>query len=140
MRNKLKRIWKDCVNINLKEIYLKLADEFHLRTNENFEGYCTSNLPGDQNKFVKMDNFVMTYGIDGYKKPYINVAQSISHKNKDLIYYTNYLKISDWKVDDNTENVLRMYLGVIQRKYDKILKQLKADYEQKRLEKISEDF
>lgn len=117
-----------------------MADEFHLRTNENFDGYCTSNPPGDQNKFVKMDNFVMTYGIDGFKKPYINVAQSISHKNKDLIYYTNYLKISDWKVDDNTENVLRMYLGVIQRKYDKILKQLKDRKLQAKLDNIKEDF
>lgn len=117
-----------------------MADEFHLKTNENFEGYCTSNLPGDQNKFVKIDNYVMSYGIDGFRKPYINVAQSISYKNKNLIYYTDHLKISDWKVDDNIENVLRMYLGIIQRKYDKILKQLKADYEQKRLEKISEDF
>lgn len=117
-----------------------MADEFHLRTNENFEGYCTSNFPGDQNQFVKMDNYVMTYGFDGFSKPYINVAQSISHKNKDLIYYTNYLKISDWKVDDNTEKVLRRYLDIIQRKYNKILKQLKADYIQKRLDEIREDF
>lgn len=140
MKKKLRNFWKDCVNVNLKEIYLKLSDEFHLNTNEHFGGIYMSNLPDDQNSFARFDNYVMAYGEDAFREPYINVAQSISCKRKTMIYYTNYLKISGYKVDDNTEKVIRRYLDDIQRKHDKILKQLKANYEQKRLEKLNEDF
>jgi hypothetical protein len=33
-----------------------------------------------------------------------------------------------------------MYIEIVMRRYEKMMKRLKAEYEQKRLEKLSEDF
>lgn len=121
--------------VSLYTLFFKLVEDYHLDVHYSKESnlYLTS-IPGDQNQFVTLAGSLLSFGYLFGTDPYIMVAQTISRKN----FYTNTLVYN--KNFDGLEKALRMYIEVVMRKYEKMMKRLKEEYEQKRLEKLSEDF
>ena len=121
--------------VSLYTLFFKLVEDYHLDVHYFKEAnlYLTS-IPGDQNQFVTLAGSLLSFGYLFGTDPYIMVAQTISRKN----FYTNTLVYN--KNSDGLEKTLRMYIEVVMRKYEKMMKRLKEEYEQKRLEKLSEDF
>lgn len=56
------------------------------------------------------------------------------------------IKVQLWEnktyfhANEGLEKALRMYIEVVMRRYEKLMKKLKAEYEQNRLDKLQEDF
>jgi len=121
--------------VDLYTLFFKLVEDYHLDVHYSKEAnlYSTS-IPGDQNQFVKLAGSLLSFGYLFGTDPYIVVAQTISSRN----FYTNTLVYN--RNSDGLEKALRMYIEVVMRKYEKLMKKLKTEYEQKRLEKLSEDF
>lgn len=121
--------------VSLYTLFFKLVEDYHLDVHYSKEAnlYSTS-IPGDQNQFVTLAGSLLSFGYLFGTDPYLMVAQTISRKN----FYTNNLVYN--KNSDGLEKALRMYIEVVMRKYEKMMKRLKEEYEQKRLEKLSEDF
>lgn len=115
--------------------FFKLVDDYHLELHYSKEANLYSTrIPGDQNKFVTLAGSLLSFGYLFGTDPYLMVAQTISRKN----FYTNNLV---YKINsEGLEKALRMYIEVVMRKYEKMMKRLKEEYEQKRLEKLNEDF
>lgn len=121
--------------VSLYTLFFKLVEDYHLDLSYSKEANLYSTrIPGDQNQFVKLAGSLLSFGYLFGTNQYIVVAQTISSKN----FYTNTLVYN--KNSDGLEKALRMYIEVVMRKYEKMMKRLKEEYEQKRLEKISEDF
>lgn len=121
--------------VSLYTLFFKLVEDYHLDVHYSKEAnlYSTS-IPGDQNQFVTLAGSLLSFGYLFGTDPYLMVAQTISRKN----FYTNTLVYN--KNSDGLEKALRMYIEVVMRKYEKMMKMLKEEYEQKRLEKLREDF
>ena len=121
--------------VSLYTLFFKLVEDYHLEVHYSKESnlYSTS-IPGAQNQFVKLVGSLLSFGYLFGTDPYIVVAQTISSKN----FYTNTLVYN--RNSDGLEKDLRMYIEVVMRKYEKMMKRLKEEYEQKRLEKLSEYF
>lgn len=121
--------------VSLYTLFFKLVEDYHLDVHYSKEAnlYSTS-IPGDQNQFVTLAGSLLSFGYLFGTDPYLMVAQTISRKN----FYTNTLVYN--KNSDGLEKALRMYIEVVMRKYEKMMKRLKEEYEQKRLEKLREDF
>lgn len=121
--------------VDLYTLFFKLVEDYHLDVHYSKEAnlYSTS-IPGDQNQFVKLAGSLLSFGYLFGTDPYIVVAQTISSRN----FYTNTLVYN--RNSDGLEKALRMYIEVVMRKYEKLMKKLKTEYEQSRLDKIQEDF
>lgn len=121
--------------VSLYTLFFKLVEDYHLDVHYSKEAnlYSTS-IPGDQNQFVKLAGSLLSFGYLFGTDPYIVVAQTISSKN----FYTNTLVYN--RNSDGLEKALRMYIEVVMRRYEKLMKKLKTEYEQSRLDKIQEDF
>lgn len=121
--------------VDLYTLFLKLVEDYHLELHYSKEANLYSTrIPGDQNQFVTLAGSLLSFGFLFGTDPYLVVAQTISRKN----FYTNTLV---YKINsEGLEKALRMYIEVVMRRYEKLMKKLKTEYEQKRLEKISEDF
>ena len=120
--------------MTLEELYYKMIKEYGLETDE----WGRSHIPGDNNKFLKLDGWLLTYGLTMHGNPYISVAQTISCKYIKYASYVNFVRFI--KMDDNTEKILRMYIETTIRRYKKIMMRLKNDYEQEKLNQVQEDF
>lgn len=122
--------------VDLYTLFFKLVEDYHLEVHYSKESNLYSTrIPGDQNQFVKLAGSLLSLGyMFGTTVPFIVVAQTISSRN----FYTNTLLYN--KNSDGLEKALRMYIEVVMRKYEKKMKMLKEEYEQKRLDKIQEDF
>ena len=121
--------------VDLSTLFFKLVEDYHLELNYSKEANLYSTrIPGDQNQFVKLAGSLLSLGYMFGTDQFIVVAQTISRKN----FYTNTLVYN--KNSDGLEKALRMYIEVVMRRYEKMMKRLKEEYEQKRLEKLSEDF
>lgn len=121
--------------VDLSTLFFKLVDDYHLELHYSKEANLYSTrIPGDQNQFVTLAGSLLSFGYLFGTDPYLVVAQTISRKN----FYTNTLV---YKINSKgLEEALRMYIEVVMRKYEKLMKKLKTEYEQKRLKKIREDF
>lgn len=121
--------------VDLSTLFFKLVEDYHLELSyyKEVNLYSTS-IPGDQNQFVKLGGSLLSFGYLFGTVPYLMVAQTISRKN----CYTNNLV---YKINtEGLEKALRMYIEVVMRKYEKLMKKLKTEYEQSRLNKLKEDF
>ena len=121
--------------IDLAALFFKLVEEYHLELNYSKEANLYSTrIPGDQNQFVKLAGSLLSLGYMFGTDQFIVVAQTISRKN----FYTNTLVYN--RNSEGLEKALRMYIEVVMRKYEKMMKKLKEEYEQSRIDKIQEDF
>ena len=121
--------------VSLYTLFFKLVEDYHLDVHYSKEANLYSTrIPGDQNQFVTLAGSLLSFGYLFGTNQYIVVAQTISNKN----FYTNNLVYN--KNSDGLEKALRMYIEVVMRKYEKLMKKLKAEYEQSRLDKLQEDF
>ena len=120
---------------DLATLFFKLVEDYHLELHSFKEAnlYLTR-IPGDQNKFVRLAGSLLSLNYKYETAPYIVVAQTISRKN----FYTKTLTYK--RNSEGLEKALRMYIEVVMRKYEKMMKKLKEEYEQSRIDKISEDF
>ena len=120
---------------DLATLFFKLVEEYHLELNYSKEANLYSTrIPGDQNQFVKLAGSLLSLGYMFGTDQFIVVAQTISRKN----FYTNTLVYN--RNSEGLEKALRMYIEVVMRKYEKMMKKLKEEYEQSRIDKIQEDF
>lgn len=121
--------------VDLSTLFFKLVEDYHLELHYSKEANLYSTrIPGDQNQFVTLAGSLLSFGYLFGTEPYLMVAQTISRKN----FYTNNLV---YKINsEGLEKALRMYIEVVMRRYEKLMKKLKAEYEQSRLDKIQEDF
>lgn len=120
---------------DLFTLFFKLVEDYHLELHYNQEvNLYTTRIPGDQNQFVRLAGSLLSFGYQYGTDPFIVVAQTISKKN----FYTNTLAYK--RNSEGLEKALRMYIEVVMRKYEKMMKKLKAEYEQSRLDKMQEDF
>lgn len=121
--------------LDLATLFFKLVEDYHLELNYSKEANLYSTrIPGDQNKFVKLAGSLLSFGYLFGTDQFIVVAQTISNKN----FYTNTLVYN--RNSDGLEKALRMYIEVVMRKYEKMMKKLKAEYEQERITNIQKDF
>lgn len=121
--------------VDLYTLFLKLVDDYHLELHYSKEANLYSTrIPGDQNQFVTLAGSLLSFGYLFGTDPYLVVAQTISRKN----FYTNTLVYK--RNSDGLEKALRMYIEVVMRRYEKLIKKLKEEYEQSRITKIQEDF
>lgn len=121
--------------IDLATLFFKLVEEYHLELNYSKEANLYSTrIPGDQNQFVKLAGSLLSLGYMFGTDQFIVVAQTISRKN----FYTNTLVYN--RNSEGLEKALRMYIEVVMRRYEKLMKKLKTEYEQSRIDKIQEDF
>ena len=121
--------------VSLYTLFFKLVEDYHLDVHYSKEANLYSTrIPGGQNQFVTLAGSLLSFGYLFGTNQYIVVAQTISNKN----FYTNNLVYN--KNSDGLEKALRMYIEVVMRKYEKLMKKLKAEYEQSRLDKLQEDF
>lgn len=121
--------------VDLSTLFFKLVEDYHLELHYSKEANLYSTrIPGDQNQFVKLAGSLLSLGYMFGTDQFIVVAQTISRKN----FYTNNLV---YKINsEGLEKALRMYIEVVMRRYEKLMKKLKAEYEQSRLEKLKKDF
>ena len=121
--------------VSLYTLFFKLVEDYHLEVHYSKEAnlYSTS-IPGDQNQFVKLAGSLLSFRYQYGTDPFIVVAQTISKKN----FYTNTLIYK--RNSEGLEKALRMYIEVVMRRYEKLMKKLKTEYEQSRLDKLQEDF
>ena len=121
--------------LDLATLFFKLVEDYHLELNYSKEANLYSTrIPGDQNKFVRLAGSLLSFGYLFGTDQFIVVAQTISKKN----FYTNTLVYN--QNSEGLEKALRMYIEVVMRKYEKMMKKLKAEYEQERITKIQKDF
>ena len=121
--------------VDLSTLFFKLVDDYHLELHYSKEdNLYSTRIPGDQNQFVQLAGSLLSFGYMFGTDPYLMVAQTISRKN----FYTNNLV---YKINsEGLEKALRMYIEVVMRRYEKLMKKLKTEYEQSRIDKIQEDF
>ncbi len=121
--------------VDLYTLFFKLVEDYHLELhyNQDINLYSTC-IPGDKNQFVRLAGSLLSFGYQYGTEPFIVVAQTISNKN----FYTKTLAYK--RNSEGLEKALRMYIEIVMRKYEKMMKKLKAEYEQNRLDKIQEDF
>ena len=121
--------------VDLYTLFFKLVEDYHLEFHYSKEANLyTTRIPGDQNKFVTLAGSLLSFGYMFGTDPFIVVAQTISKKN----FYTNTLVYN--RNSEGLEKALRMYIEVVMRRYEKMMKKLKTEYEQERIYKIQEDF
>ena len=114
--------------VDLSTLFFKLVEDYHLELHYSKEANLYSTrIPGDQNQFVTLAGSLLSFGYLFGTEPYLMVAQTISRKK----YKIN---------SEGLEKALRMYIEVVMRRYEKLMKKLKTEYEQSRLDKIQEDF
>lgn len=120
---------------DLYTLFFKLVKDYHLELHYNQEvNLYTTRIPGDRNKFVVLGGSLLSFCYQYGTEPFLVVAQTISNKN----FYTNTLSYK--RNSEGLEKALRTYIEVVMRKYKKMMKKLKAEYEQSRLNKMNEDF
>lgn len=121
--------------VSLYTLFFNLVEDYHLELSYYKEiNLYSTRIPGDQNQFVKLGGSLLSFGYLFGTVPYLMVAQTISRKN----CYTNNLV---YKINtEGLEKALRMYIEDVMRKYEKLMKKLKTEYEQSRLDKLQEDF
>lgn len=121
--------------VDLYTLFFKLVEDYHLEVHYSKDvNLYTTRIPGDQNKFIRLAGSLLSFGYQYGTDPFIVVAQTISNKN----FYTKTLAYK--RNSEGLEKALRMYIEVVMRKYEKMMKKLKAEYEQERMDKIQEDF
>lgn len=121
--------------VDLYTLFFKLVEDYHLEFHYSKEANLyTTSIPGDQNQFVRLAGSLLSLGYLFGTDTFIVVAQTISRKN----FYTNTLVYN--RNSEGLEKALQMYIEVVMRRYEKLMKKLKEEYEQNRITKISEDF
>ena len=121
--------------VDLSTLFFKLVEDYHLELHYSKDANLYSTrIPGDQNQFVTLAGSLLSFGYLFGTDPFIVVAQTISRKN----FYTNTLAYH--RNFDGLKKAIRMYIEVVMRKYEKMMKKLKSEYEQSRIDKIQEDF
>lgn len=121
--------------VDLATLFFKLVEDYHLELHYSKEANLYSTrIPGDQNQFVKLAGSLLSLSYLFGTDTFIVVTQTISKNN----FYTNTLAYS--RNSEGLEKALRMYIEVVMRRYEKKMKRLKEEYEQRRITKIQEDF